>query len=140
MNTTATLPCPPATGLLSGRRWLQAGALILAWAASDALATALHWPVPGSLAGMGALWLLLAQGVLPMSWIEQGADGLLDHLMLFFVPAMLALVDHPEFLSMLGVKLLAAVVIGTLIVMSGTALVVELGFRLGESRRLSDER
>ncbi len=73
---------------------------------------------------------MLERKILPLDWLEHGADGLLNHLMLFFVPAMLALVDHPELLSPLGLKLVAAVVISTIIVMVGTACVVELGFRI----------
>ncbi|HBR93037.1 MAG TPA: CidA/LrgA family protein, partial [Opitutae bacterium] len=86
--------------------------------------------IPGSLVGLFVLWLLLNRKVLPAAWVEDGANDLLNHLMLFFVPAMLALVDRPELLSMLGVKLLIAVLISTLAVMCGTACVVEIGFRL----------
>jgi len=90
----------------------------------------LHWPIPGSLLGLVLLWALLDRGLVKLGWFEHGADGLLKHLMLFFVPAMLAAVDHPEFLSLLGLKLLVTVFVSTLVVMGGTACVVEIGFRL----------
>lgn len=134
MSTSAWTQTPTLTSRPSRRRLLQAGGLIVFWALIEAFAASHHWPVPGSLVGLAVLWLLLDRGILPTGWIENGADGLLEHLMLFFAPAMLALVDHPEFLSLLGVKLLAAVLVGTLIVMCGTALVVEIGFRLAASR------
>lgn len=105
---TSALITPPALTARFPRRLLQAGGLIAFWAAIESLAAAGHWPVPGSIVGLLALWLLLDRGILPTTRIEHGADGLLEHLMLFFVPAMLALVDHPEFLSLLGVKLPAA--------------------------------
>lgn len=129
MNASATLSWRGWTGGRPRRRWLQAAAIIVFWMVADGVASAQRWPIPGSVVGLALLWVVLDRGWLPAAWIEQGADGLLEHLMLFFVPAMLALVDHPEFLSLLGVKLLAAVVVGTLIVMCGTALVVEAGFR-----------
>ncbi|MDP0495798.1 MAG: CidA/LrgA family protein [Verrucomicrobiota bacterium JB024] len=116
------------------RQFAQTGALIAFWWAAQMVTTALHLPIPGSLLGLMLLWLLLDRGVLPIGWFEQGADGLLNHLMLFFVPAMLALVDHPELLSLLGVKLVITVLLCTVIVMSGTACVVELGFRLSHGR------
>lgn len=104
--------------------------MISFWWMAQATVNALHFPVPGSVIGLLLLWLFLDRGWIRLGWIEQGADGLLKHLMLFFVPAMLALIDHPELLSLLGLKLIAAVLLGTLTVMLGTALVVELGFRL----------
>ncbi len=134
MNTSAWTSPPSLTARLPRRRLLQAGGLIAFWAIIESFAATHHWPVPGSLVGLGLLWLLLDRGILPSSWVESGADGLLEHLMLFFVPAMLALVDHPEFLSLLGVKLLLAVLFGTVIVMCGTAMIVEIGFRIGTAR------
>lgn len=107
----------------------QAGALIFVWWVAQQMTLAFNLPLPGSLVGLMALWLMLDSKILPVQWFEKGADGLLNHLMLFFAPAMLALVDHPELLSMLGIKLLAAVLLGTVIVMCGTAFVVELAFR-----------
>lgn len=126
-----TIPAPARLAISNTQTsLLQAGALIGVWWLAQTLTQALGLPIPGSLIGLLALWLLLERGVLRLGWLERGADGLLNHLMLFFVPAMLALVDHPEFLSLLGVKLIVAVLLGTVIVMSGTAFVVELGFRL----------
>ncbi|MDP0501205.1 MAG: CidA/LrgA family protein [Verrucomicrobiota bacterium JB022] len=110
--------------------WVQAAALIALWWLAQTLATALHWPIPGSLLALVILWLALDRGLVRLDWFEHGADNLLRHLMLFFVPAMLAAVDHPEFLSLLGVKLLVTVLLSTLIVMCGTACVVEVGLRL----------
>jgi holin-like protein len=122
----AVAKIPPS---LVRNRWVQAVALLAIWLAAETASGRLHLPIPGSILGFFAVWALLETGALPISWIEQGADSLLDHLVLFFVPAMLALVGHPELLSFTGVKLLAAILIGTVLVMSGTAMVVELGFR-----------
>ena len=111
-------------------RWIQTLGLIGVWWIAETFTHIVHCPVPGSLIGLVLLWILLDCKILRLDWFEQGADGLLNHLMLFFVPAMLALVNHPEFLSLLGVKILVTVLASTLIVMSGTACIVELGFRL----------
>jgi len=115
--------------LLRHNRWVQAGLLLGLWLLLDRLTVRWHVPLPGSVVGLMILWAVLEAKVLPAAWVERGADSLLDHLMLFFVPAMLGLVDHRELASLLGLKLLAAVLSGTLLVMAGTALVVELGLR-----------
>lgn len=108
---------------------MQVGALIAIWALSEAVMRHFALPLPGSVAGLFLLLFALESGLISPKRVERGADRLLDHLMLFFVPAMLALVDHPELLSWLGVKLLVVVLGGTIAVMAGTALVVEAGFR-----------
>ncbi|HEY5893386.1 MAG TPA: CidA/LrgA family protein [Chthoniobacterales bacterium] len=114
--------------------WLQVAALIAIWFLSDALVRKLHLPIPGSVMGLFLLLLALELGLVPVTWFRRGAAGLLAHLILFLAPAMLAIVNHGELLSMIGVKLLAAVLIGTPLVMASTAMIVEIGFRL-QARR-----
>ena len=67
---------------------------------------------------------------LPVSRLTLGAKGLLNHMLLFFVPAVITLRDHAELVSPLGLKLLAVIVAGIVSVMLGTALIVELSVRL----------
>ena len=130
MNLLHLAKASPFNLEASSRQLWQVAVLISFWWLSQCLTDWLHLPIPGSLLGLLLLWTLLECNVLPVNWFEHGADSLLKHLMLFFVPAMLALVDHPEFMSMLGLKLVAVVLISTIIVMAGTASVVELGFRM----------
>ena len=109
--------------------WLQAGGLTAGWWACDRLARALALPVPGGVLALAVLLALLLSGRLPMNLIRRGAGGLLDHMVLFFVPAVMALLNHPEWLSLVGLKILVVIAVGTLAVMVGTAWVVELCFR-----------
>ncbi len=101
---------------------------LIGWA-GDWLARALAWPLPGSVLGLCLLLALLASGVMPARAFRSGAELLMSNLLLFFVPPMLALVERPELLSATGAKLVAAVLIGTVVVMGGTALAVELSLR-----------
>jgi len=117
------------SSFVQGNRWLQAAGLALICTGTNAVARASGWPVPGSVIGLFLVLALLLSGALSADWFRRGAHGLLDHLMLFFVPAMLGLVDHRELIGALGCKLLLVVLVGTLLVMVGTALVVEVGFR-----------
>lgn len=118
------------TGILMGRnRWIQIGGLIVIWWASEALVQAIGLPIPGGVIGMVVLLALLASGRVRIAWFRRGSSDLLDHMLLFFVPATMALLDHPELFSLVGLKVLAVICAGTLIVMTGTALVVEACFR-----------
>lgn len=91
-------------------------------------------PIPGGMMGFFLLVTCLFKRIVSPLWLKRGAASLLDHIMLFFVPAMVALAGRPELLGLLGLKLLLAVILGTVFVMVATALIVDIGFRLGERR------
>lgn len=93
------------------------------------LVAAASIPLPGGVIGFIVLVACLYGGAVSPKWFSKGASGLLDHLALFFVPAMVALVGRSELVGLLGVKLLLVVLTGTILVMGGTALIVEIGFR-----------
>jgi holin-like protein len=120
--------------LLSRNRLLQVAGLIGFWWVSAALVRVLALPVPSGVVGLAALLLLLASGKLPTKWIRRGSSGLLDHMLLFFAPATLALLDHQDLFSLIGLKILLVIAVGTLLVMVSTALSVEYCYR----RRVSD--
>lgn len=111
-------------------RWLQGAGIIGLWWGCDALARATGLPLPGGILGMAVLLILLASGRLPAAWVRRGSGGLLDHMLLFFIPATMAVLDHRELFSLVGLKVLAVIVLGTALVMIGTALVVELCMRV----------
>jgi holin-like protein len=50
-------------------------------------------------------------------------------MLLFFVPAVMAVLDHHEFVGLLGLKIVAVILVGTVLVMGGTALTVDLCYR-----------
>lgn len=109
--------------------FLQIGILVAAWVSGEWLVSALGIPLPGGVVAFFVLVACLWGGAVSPRWFTKGAFGLLDHLALFFVPAMVALVGRPELIGVLGIKLLLIVLTGTILVMGGTALIVEAGFR-----------
>lgn len=111
-------------------RLIQCLFLAALWLAGEAVARYAHLPVPGGVVGLVLVLLLLASGRVNVVDLQRGARWLMAEMLLFFVPAVLAVLDHREFLSLLGLKLLAVVLLGTLTVMGGTALVVDACCRL----------
>lgn len=73
-------------------------------------------------------FLLAALGlrIVPVSAVEAGSHFLLREMLLFFIPAVLIVLDHPEFLGTMGLKLLAIIVVSTLIVMAATGATIDL--------------
>ena len=78
--------------------------------------------------GLLALLGLLAGGADPRL-VARGAGWLLAEMLLFFVPAVVALLAHPEFLGLTGLKVLLVILGSTVMVMLATALTVEWGTR-----------
>lgn len=93
------------------------------------LANAAGLPVPGGVIGMALVLALLASGLLRIRNVHRGASWLLGEMLLFFVPAVMSLLDHREFLGVLGAKLLVVILLGTALVMAGTALTIDLCYR-----------
>ena len=107
-------------------RLLQLGVLIGFWCFGQAIAQVLRLPAPGGVIGLAAVLALLLARRISVSSVRRGAEMLLAEMLLFFVPAVMALLDHAEFLGVLGLKLLAVILTGTLCVMAATALTVDL--------------
>lgn len=110
-------------------RLLQIATLVLIAFGGQALSAALGLPVPGGVVGLALVLALLASGLLRVGAVRRGANWLLAEMLLFFVPAVMSLLDHGEFVGMLGLKLLAVIVAGSVCVMVGTALAIDLCYR-----------
>ncbi len=90
---------------------LEVALIVGTWWLADLAVKAWHLPVPAGVLGLLALTALLLSGLLPHQRIAQGAQALLGDMLLLFIPPLMALVNHPELLSDLGVRLSVAVVV-----------------------------
>lgn len=90
------------------------------------LATWLGWPIPGGVVGLAVLLLLFASGVLKPAMLQLGAGWLMAEMLLFFIPALMSLLDYGTLLREEGWRILLVIAVSTLMVMVVTALTVEL--------------
>ncbi len=104
--------------------------LLAFWQAGETIVRLTHLPIPGAIAGMLLVLALFASGRMSMASMKRGAEWFLGEMLLFFVPAVLALLDHGEFVGIVGLKVLIVIFAGTLIVMSVTAIAIDIGYRL----------
>ncbi|MDF3857048.1 CidA/LrgA family protein [Achromobacter denitrificans] len=118
-----------ARSALRRSRVLQICVIVLFSWLGQALAQVSGLPVPGGVIGMAIVLVLLATRRLRVRNVHRGASWLLGEMLLFFVPAVMSLLDHREFLGLLGLKLLAVILLGTALVMAGTALTIDLCYR-----------
>ena len=90
------------------------------------LATWLGWPIPGGVMGLALLLLLFASGVLKPAMLQLGAGWLMAEMLLFFIPALMSLLDYGALIRDEGWRVLLVIAVSTLMVMVVTALTVEL--------------
>lgn len=98
-------------------------------AVGQGVVTVLGLPIPGSVCALGLLLVLLATGAVPAGSLRRGANWLLAEMLLFFIPAVMAVSQHLALLRAEGVRILLVILLGTVAVMSSTALLVDLVWR-----------
>lgn len=81
--------------------------------------------IPGSIIGMGLLFLLLCLHIIKLEWINVGAKFLSAELLLFFIPSAVQIVNYPELFGRSGVEIILIIMASTVIVMSATGLTAE---------------
>lgn len=108
----------------------QSALLAAVWFVADFAARRLDIPVPGGVIGLAALLALLLTGGVAPRWVKAGADWLLSDMLLFFVPAAVAVVQYGGLFKSDGWRLALVVVFGTLLVMVAVAFTVDQAARL----------
>jgi holin-like protein len=88
-----------------------------------------HLPLPANLVGMLLMLLMIVCRVVPLKWIRAGSRWLLAEMLLFFVPAVVAVVNYAELLMVDGWHIFMVIAISTVLVLSATALVVDKVYR-----------
>ena len=120
---------PRAHRVIQRSVWLQLGIVLACWLAGEVLARALGLPIPGAILGLAIMLVLLARRRLSAVSMRRGAEWLLADMLLFFVPAVLAVLNYPEFLGLTGLKILFVILASTIAVMVTTGLVVDSAYR-----------
>ncbi|WP_158785053.1 CidA/LrgA family protein [Pantoea sp. BAV 3049] len=109
---------------------LQVVLYIVFFIVAQQLVDWLHLPLPANIVGMLLLLALIMLRVLPLGWVKAGSKWLLAEMLLFFVPAVVAVVNYSQLLRVEGWRIMLVIGISTLLVLSATALVVDRVYRL----------
>ncbi len=108
----------------------QVGMLSVIWIAADYLVKLFHLPIPANLTGMLILLALVFSKVINVNWLRRGATWLLAEMLLFFIPAVVAVVNHKALMEQEGLKILTVLVVSTIMVIAITSLVVDRVYML----------
>ena len=107
----------------------MAGQIGLLWGiyeASNWFVTFTGVPVPANVLGIVLLFTLLSLGIVKESFISGAADFLLRHLVFFFVPIAVGLMNWGEVFYNYGVVLLAAIVVSALLPLFGVGFLAQI--------------
>ena len=112
--------------------WAQIGVLMAIWWGVSAVSVRIGWPA--NLVGIVLMLALFASGVVRPDWIRRGADWLLAEMLLFFVPAVVAVVNYAQLPMVDGWRIFLVIALSTLMVLGATAWVVDKVYRYEVSR------
>lgn len=103
----------------------ELGVLLALYLLGGQLAGWLGWPIPGGVIGLALLLALFASGWLNPAALQRGAAVLMAEMLLFFIPALMSLLDYGTLLRSDGWRILLVIAVSTLLVMLVTAFTVE---------------
>lgn len=107
----------------------ELGVLLALYLMGSQLCAWLHWPLPGGVIGMALLLLVFASGWVKPATLQAGAGLLMAEMLLFFIPALMSLLDYGPLLRDEGWRILLVIGLSTLLVMLATAFTVEWACR-----------
>ncbi|ELW9531053.1 CidA/LrgA family protein [Burkholderia cenocepacia] len=100
------------------------------WLAASYLVDAFSLPLSAGVLGLLFVLALLLSRVVRVDTFKGGADWLLNELILFFIPSVVAVMKYFQLFRQEGVQLVFAIAVGTLLVMVSTAFAVHAGVKL----------
>lgn len=109
---------------------LQIAAIFAFWLLGEAIVRFAFIPVPGGIIGMVIVFALLVSRNISLHSMRQGAQWYLAEMLLFFIPAVLAVLNHHELFGVLGFKVLVVILGSTASVIAVTAVVMDVFMRL----------
>ena len=117
--------------------FLQLSLIVCICLAGERIADVLPIDVPSNICSMIVLLVFLVSGVLKMECISEGADFLLDHMSIFFIPAAVAIMGSFDLIAGNVIKLVLICLITTVLVFFVTSFTVSTVMNLMVRR---DER
>ena len=94
----------------------QVGDLVVRW-------TGL--PIPGNVVGILLLYVLLNLGLIPLEYVQDAADFLLRHLVFFFIPVAVDLMNWGGVFYRYGLMLALAIITSTVLTFLGTGFIAQ---------------
>lgn len=104
---------------------IQIGLLYVFYLIGTFIQTTFNLFVPGSVIGLILLFILLVTNVIKVSFVEDGARFMVNHLVLFFIPAFVGIINYLNVFAHKGFLLIVITVVSTILVIGVSGKISE---------------
>lgn len=104
---------------------LQLGIIIVITYIGTEIQKIFHLPLAGSIVGLFLFYLLLQFKIVPLTWVEDGANFLLKIMVFFFIPSVVGIMDVASEITLNYILFFAVIIIGTCIVALSSGYIAE---------------
>ncbi|EOD7858545.1 holin-like murein hydrolase modulator CidA [Staphylococcus aureus] len=104
---------------------LQLGIIIVITYIGTEIQKIFHLPLAGSIVGLFLFYLLLQFKIVPLTWVEDGANFLLKKMVFFFIPSVVGIMDVASEITLNYILFFAVIIIGTCIVALSSGYIAE---------------
>lgn len=85
----------------------------------------LHIPLAGSIVGLLIFYLLLQFKIIPVSWVDEGANFLLKTMVFFFIPSVVGVMDVASDITLNYILFFLIIILGTCLVALSSGYIAE---------------
>ncbi len=103
----------------------QLGLLTAIYLAGNRLVLWAGLPIPGNVVGIILLYALLNLGLVRLDQVQEAADFLLRHLVFFFIPVAVDLMNWGGVFYRYGLVLALAIILSTILTFLGTGFIAQ---------------
>lgn len=97
---------------------IQIGILTLFFLIGQGIQNFFDLVIPGSVIGLVLLFLCLFFNLIPETWVQEGANFMTRHLIIFFIPATVGIIKYYDLFIGKGFLLIVITIVSSLIVLS----------------------
>lgn len=99
----------------------------------------LHIPLAGSIVGLLMFYLLLQFKIIPVSWVDEGANFLLKTMMFFFIPSVVGVMNVASDITLNYILFFLIIILGTCLVALSSGYIAETLVKRDDVGKGTDE-
>lgn len=99
----------------------------------------LHIPLAGSIVGLLMFYLLLQFKIIPVSWVDEGANFLLKTMVFFFIPSVVGVMNVASDITLNYILFFLIIILGTCLVALSSGYIAETLVKRDDVEKGTDE-
>ncbi len=112
---------------------LQLTIIIIVWMIAGLLHASLLTFLPRGFVGLTLMLAILYSKILPFHYVSMGANFLLSHMILLFIPSTIGLIEYKDLILTQGVKIMVISIISPILMFFIVGHIVEWLYKLEKS-------